>query len=60
MWRGDTANPTLWGQHLWKSAKGKRLVITEGEIDCMTVGQLLETKWPVVSLPNGAAEFAFL
>lgn len=55
MWRGDTANPPLWGQHLWKSAKGKRLVITEGEIDCMTVGQLLETKWPVVSLPNGAA-----
>ena len=55
MWRGDTAKPSLWGQHLWKSAKGKRLVITEGEIDCMTVGQLLDTKWPVVSLPNGAA-----
>ena len=54
-WRGDTAKVPLWGQHLWKSAKGKRLVITEGEIDCMTVGQLLETKWPVVSLPNGAA-----
>ena len=55
MWRGNATKPPLWGQHLWKSAKGKRLVITEGEIDCMTVGQLLETKWPVVSLPNGAA-----
>ena len=55
MWRGNATKVPLWGQHLWKSAKGKRLVITEGEIDCMTVGQLLETKWPVVSLPNGAA-----
>jgi len=54
-WRGDTVKVPLWGQHLWKSTKGKRLVITEGEIDCMTVGQLMETKWPVVSLPNGAA-----
>ena len=54
-WRGDTSKPQLWGQHLWKSKGGKRLVITEGEIDCMTVGQLLDCKWPVVSLPNGAA-----
>ena len=54
-WRGETSNTPLWGQHLWKSKKGKRLVITEGEIDCMTVSQLLDNKWPVVSLPNGAA-----
>ena len=54
-WRGDSSKSPLWGQHLWKSAKGKRLIITEGEIDCMTVGQLLECKWPVVSLPSGAA-----
>jgi len=54
-WRGDTNKVSLWGQHLWKSAKGKRLVITEGEIDCMSVAQLLECKWPVVSLPSGAA-----
>lgn len=54
-WRGETSNSPLWGQHLWKSKKGKRLVITEGEIDCMTVSQLLDNKWPVVSLPNGAA-----
>jgi len=54
-WRGETSNSTLWGQHLWKSSKGKRLVITEGEIDCMTVNQLLGGTWPVVSLPNGAA-----
>lgn len=44
--------PGLWGEHLWKDG-GKMLVITEGEIDCMTVSQLQGNKWPVVSLPNG-------
>jgi len=44
--------PGLWGEHLWKG-NGKMLVITEGEIDCMTVSQLQGNKWPVVSLPNG-------
>jgi len=54
-WRGEASNAPLWGQHLWKSSKGKRVVITEGEIDCMTVSQLMEHKWAVVSLPTGAA-----
>jgi len=54
-WRGEASGAPLWGQHLWKSSKGKRLVITEGEIDCMTVSQLMEHKWAVVSLPTGAA-----
>lgn len=51
---GDMTNPPLWGQHLWR-AGGKRLTITEGEIDAMTVSQLEDNKWPVVSLPTGAA-----
>ncbi len=54
-WIGDVNNVTLWGQHLWKTGSGKRLVITEGEYDCMTVAQLFNLKWAVVSLPNGAA-----
>ena len=54
-WRGDTKQVPLWGQQLWANNKGKRLVITEGEIDCMSVNQLLDNKWPVVSLPSGAA-----
>tara|TARA_Y100000310_G_C20680503_1_gene815652 strand:+ start:1423 stop:3153 length:1731 start_codon:yes stop_codon:yes gene_type:complete len=53
-WHGNSRSVPLWGQHLWKSG-GKRLVITEGEYDCMTVNQLLGGKWAVVSLPNGAA-----
>lgn len=50
---GDTKGSGLWGEHLWK-AGGKMLVITEGEIDAMTVSQLQGNKWPVVSLQNGA------
>lgn len=53
-WTGNAAKAVLWGQHLWPSG-GKRLVITEGEIDCMTVAQAFNLRWPVVSLPNGAA-----
>lgn len=50
---GDFKNVTLFGQHLWKRG-GKRIVITEGEIDTLTVAQVLGLTWPVVGLPNGA------
>ena len=43
----------FFGQNLWPNG-GKKLVITEGEIDCLTVSQLQGNKWPVVSLPSGA------
>lgn len=42
----------LYGSHLWES--GKKIVITEGEIDCLTVSQIQGNQWPVVSVPNGA------
>lgn len=42
----------LYGSQLW--ASGKKIIITEGEIDCLTVSQLQGNKWPVVSIPNGA------
>lgn len=51
---GDMASPPLFGQHLWKVG-GKRIVVTEGEIDCLTIAQAQGCKWPVVSLPTGAA-----
>lgn len=53
-WIGDSRHVVLFGQHIWKSF-GKRLVITEGEIDCMTIAQCFGLKWPVVSVPSGAA-----
>lgn len=50
-WTGKNEDHTLFGQQLW--GQGKAIVITEGEIDCMSVYQARPT-WPVVSLPNGA------
>ncbi|WP_343818832.1 toprim domain-containing protein [Dyella marensis] len=50
--RGDSKKCGLFGQHLW--SPGRRIVITEGEIDALSVSQAQENKWPVVSLPNGA------
>ena len=43
----------LFGQHLWGSG-GKSVVITEGEIDCLSVSQAFNNKYPVVSLKDGA------
>lgn len=48
-------SPTyFYGQHLCPNG-GKRLVITEGEIDCLSVSQVFENKWEVVSLPSGCS-----
>jgi twinkle protein len=47
--------PGLFGEHLWREG-GKMLVITEGEIDALSVSQAQGNKWPVVSLPNGACK----
>ena len=41
----------LWGKHLWST--GKKIVITEGEIDAISVAEAWSCKWPVVSIPNG-------
>ena len=44
----------FFGQHLFPGgSKRLKLVITEGEIDALTVSQLTGNKFPVVSLPNG-------
>jgi len=51
-WTGKNEDHALFGQQLW--GRGKEIVSTEGELDCLSVYQLRPT-WPVVSLPNGAA-----
>lgn len=43
----------LFGQQLW-SPGGRKVVVTEGEIDAMSVSQVQGNKWPVVSIPSGA------
>jgi twinkle protein len=42
------------GAQLWQKT-GKKIVVTEGEIDCLTVSQVQGNRWPVVSLINGAS-----
>ena len=53
----DIENLQLFGQHLWQSG-GKRIVVVEGEIDAMSLSQAQGNKWPVVSIPSGAGNFA--
>lgn len=50
---GDTNDIGLYGQWLWRDG-GKRVVVTEGEIDALSVSQVLGTSWPVCSVPNGS------
>lgn len=56
-WIGTFADVRLWGQHMWRSG-GKRIIVTEGEIDAMTVYQVMGKKWPVVSIPSGIKDAA--
>jgi twinkle protein len=51
---GETKGLRLWGEYLWRDG-GKMLVITEGEIDALSVSQVQGNKYPVASLPSGAA-----
>lgn len=44
--------PLLYGMHLFKGST-KKLIITEGEIDALSVYQVVGD-YPVVSVPNGA------
>lgn len=53
-WMGEVKTLELFGQHLWRNQGGKRIVVTEGELDCLSVAQAFNLKWPVVSVPNGA------
>ena len=43
----------LYGQWLWRDG-GKMVVVTEGELDCLSVSMIQQNKWPTVSVKNGA------
>lgn len=51
--RGAKFSERFFGQHLWANGHKKMLVVTEGEIDCLTVSQINGNKYPVVSVPSG-------
>jgi len=51
IWIGNTKELQLFGQSQWRD-KGK-IVVTEGEIDAMSVSTVHNNRYPVVSIPNG-------
>lgn len=50
---GDAQEALMFGQQLWGNS-GKKLVITEGEIDALSFATAVDGKYPVVSIKNGA------
>ena len=52
--QGDWKAAGLYGQNLF-SAGGKYVTITEGELDALAAFQMTGSKWPVVSIRNGAS-----
>ena len=53
-WRGNPQGSGLFGEQLFKSG-GKYITIVEGECDAMAAYELRGSKWPVVSIKNGAS-----
>jgi twinkle protein len=51
---GKWSSGVLFGQNLFP-ANGKYITVVEGEMDCLAAFQMLGSKWPVVSIRNGAA-----
>lgn len=54
---GNWKDAQLYGQHLF-SKGGKFVTIVEGEFDAMAAYQMLGSKYPVVSIRNGASSAA--
>lgn len=52
IWIGEAKKAALYGQQRFGTG-GKRIVVTEGELDCLTISQVFKNKWPVVSIPSG-------
>lgn len=52
-WVGDPKSAGLFGQQLWSGKR--RVIITEGEIDCLAVADAFGNREAVVSIKNGTA-----
>ena len=52
-WKGNAKKAVPFGMNLWRSG-GKRITITEGELDCLSISEALGNKYPVISINNGA------
>jgi twinkle protein len=52
-WIGEPKHALPFGAHCWPKT-GKMIVVTEGEIDALSMSQVQGNKWPVVSIGCGA------
>jgi len=52
---GDPTQMGIYGSHTWKGQKRDRVVLTEGEIDSVTMFQIAAGQFSVGSVPLGAA-----
>lgn len=50
---GDLKMALPFGSHVWPKG-GKKIVVTEGEIDALSMSQVQGNSWPVVSIACGA------
>lgn len=51
---GDLKRAGLFGESLWRDG-GRMVVVTEGELDALSVSQAQGNRWPVASVPTGAS-----
>ena len=58
-WRGDSSDIQLFGAQC-QPTTGRFVVVTEGEVDCLSLWQALGGRYTVVSLPNGCKNFKAL
>lgn len=52
--KGAWNKVTLFGQNVFPPHSAQKITVTEGEIDAMSVYQMLGSKYPAVSISNGA------
>lgn len=51
---GNAKEAMMYGQQLWAKG-GKKITITEGEIDALSVSEAFDNRYPVVSISRGAS-----
>ncbi len=54
IWEGSGKTAMLFGQQVFGSSTAKAVTLVEGELDALSTYQLLGSRYPVVSVKNGA------
>ena len=54
LWEGTSKEATLFGQNVFTPNSAKAITVVEGELDALSTYQLLGSRYPVVSIQNGA------